>query len=115
MKPAPSRATDASLERAPSSCAGRAVDARADFVCATVQVGWRWPSKAAAPATGGAAMLLPQKPPHYPPRAGTDAKMPARGAVTSGVRRSETGVGRDDENPASRPATDEAATAIARS
>jgi hypothetical protein len=115
MKPAPSRATDASLEPDPSSCAGRAVDASADFVCATVQVGWRWPSKAAAPATCGAAMLVPEKVSHVPSRAGTEERMPTPGAVTSGLRRSETGVGPDDEKLAIRPATDEAATAIARS
>ena len=42
---------------------GRAVSTSADLICAGVQPGWRWCSSAAAPATAGDAMLVPDQVP----------------------------------------------------
>ena len=42
---------------------GRPVSTSADLICAGVQVGWRSRSSAAAPATAGVAMLVPDQVP----------------------------------------------------
>ena len=42
---------------------GRAVSTSADLICAGVHSGWRWRSSAAAPATAGEAMLVPDQVP----------------------------------------------------
>src|SRR5919109_2055562 len=110
MNPAPWRVVEASR---PPSNAGRAVRARAAFTWATLQVGWRCVSKAAAPATCGAAMLVPDRPCHVPSRAGTEERIPTPGAVTSGFNCSEIGVGPADEKPESRASTSDAAAVIA--
>src|SRR5918992_5737369 len=110
MKPAPCRAVVASL---PPSKAGEAVSASADLTCATVQVGCRWVSSAAAPATWGAAMLVPEKPAHVPLRAGTEERIWTPGAETSGFSWREIGVGPAEEKSAIRASTVVAPTEIA--
>lgn len=67
-----------------------AVTVRAALTCSGVQSGWRCRSSAAAPATCGAAMLVPEESPHPP---GRDDRIDVPGATTSGLRRSEIGVG----------------------
>ena len=55
--PPPSRSTETSWPR--SSRTGSPVWTSADLICATVQSGWRCMSRATAPETCGAAMLVP--------------------------------------------------------
>src|SRR5918992_1142019 len=110
MKPAPWRAVVAS---APPSNAGDAVNASADLTCFTVHVGCRCVSSAAAPATWGAAMLVPEKAAQVPRRTGTDDRIWTPGAVTSGFSWSEIGVGPADEKSARRASTVEAAAVMA--
>ena len=70
----------------------------ADLSCATVHAGWRWRRSAAAPATCGAAMLVPESSAQPPPE--TDESTSTPGAATSGLSRSEIVVGPTDENSA---------------
>ena len=72
----------------------------ADFTCATVQSGWRCFRSAAAPATCGAAMLVPLNDAHGPSRAGTDERMPTPGALDVGLQLERDGVGPPHENDA---------------
>src|SRR5712691_4024644 len=111
--PPPSRVGGASLPPRASPATGFPVRTRADLTCATVQVGCRWSSSAAAPATCGAAMLVPFLDSHEPSRAGTDESTFTPGAVTSGFRASETGVGPAEEKYAIWPDLVAAATVIA--
>ena len=60
-RPAPSSVTGASCVCAVSPQAGPAVDISADLTCCGVQFGWSSTRSAAAPATCGAAMLVPSK------------------------------------------------------
>ena len=57
--PPPARDVDGSTRFRWSANAPSPVSASADLTCAGVQVGWRCRSSAAAPATCGAAMLVP--------------------------------------------------------
>ena len=59
ITPPPSRTVDASVVRLSSVNAGSPVRTSADLICSTVHLGWRSRSSAAAPATCGAAMLVP--------------------------------------------------------
>ena len=61
ISPAPSSVTGASCVRSVLPHAGPAVDISADLTCCVDHVGCRWTSSAAAPATCGAAMLVPSK------------------------------------------------------
>ena len=95
ITPPPSRMVDASLVRFSSVNAGSPVRTRADLICATVHVGWRSRSSAAAPATCGAAMLVPLKMAQR--SCGCAERMFTPGEATSGLSRSETGVGPAEE------------------
>src|SRR4051812_23602872 len=106
--PPPSRSGSAPLPDA-----GRAaspVSVREAFTCATVHVGWRSRSRAAAPAMWGAAMLVPLRTPNDP---GRDERIWTPGAATSGFIASEIGVGPADEKSATTPFELTAATVIA--
>ena len=103
------RASARSMSRRPRACRGRLrraargarpaspVRTSADLTCATVQVGWRCLSSAAAPATCGDAMLVPLNAGPRPSRAGTDERTSTPGAATSGFSCSEIGVGPPEE------------------
>ena len=90
-KPPPSRVVEAAHPRV--SRARCPVVTSADLTCAGVQVGWRWSKTAAAPATWGAAMLVPLSVCHWPRRLGAADRISTPGAATSGLRRSDSGVG----------------------
>ena len=96
--PPPSRVACASTERASSAKARSPVLASADFTCAGVHAGWRWRRSATAPATCGAAMLVPDSATKLRPGAAETIATP--GALTSGFSCSESGVGPLDENEA---------------
>src|SRR5215207_43168 len=81
---------------------GDPVVTSADRSCMGVQVGCRLRSSATAPATCGAAMLVPLSSDHSP--LGTEERIDEPGAATSGLSRSETGVGPADENDEIVPA-----------
>ena len=83
------------------------------MIWSTVQPGWRWTSSAAAPATWGEAMLVPLNDAHVPSRSGTEERIEAPGAETSGFMRSDKAAGPEDENDAIEPDFVVAATAIA--
>src|SRR3954452_20082734 len=85
----------------------------ADLICATVHVGWRCLSSAARPAMCGLAMLVPENVFHVPSPVGTDERMSAPGAVTSGFISADTGVGPREEKEAITPVLLDAATVIA--
>ena len=86
ISPLPSRSTDASCVRNVSPQAGPAVDMSADFTCSGDQLGWRWSRSAAAPATCGAAMLVPSNTANGPPEFGSvDDRIAPPGADTSGL------------------------------
>src|SRR6266511_4576958 len=97
MRPPPSRRGSASRVFLLLVYTGRPVWTSADLTSATVQPGWRWRSSAAPPATCGAAMLVPSQESQPP---GTEERMFTPGALTSGLNRSEIGVGPDEENDA---------------
>ena len=86
----------------PTTSAVAVVATSALLTCAGVQSGWRCRSRARRPATCGAAMLVPDesRPAARVRRRGSTTP----GAETSGLRRSETGVGPADEKPAIDPA-----------
>ncbi len=89
----------------------------ADFSWSTDHDGWRWRSSAAAPATCGDAMLVPESSAQPPPE--IDDRTSTPGAATSGLRRREIVVGPTDENSAwvrvvGFPPIATAPTAIAR-
>src|SRR5262249_55710612 len=71
ISPPPSRVVGTS-PRCEESRTGRPVDSSADLICATVQPGWRSRRRAAAPATCGAAMLVPLNCDQSPSRGGTE-------------------------------------------
>ena len=80
--------TGASTVRALSPHAAPAVETSADFTWKGVQLGCRWSSSAAAPATCGAAMLVPAKAANGPPAsADVEERISAPGAPTSGLSR----------------------------
>ena len=115
-RPPPTKVGPAT-ESSPVS-AGLPVVTSADLSSATDQVGWRCLSRAAAPATWGLAMLVPESDDHAPP--GTDERMSTPGAATSGFSCSESAVGPTEEKSAwialvGAPWTSTAATAIAAS
>src|SRR5512135_1678419 len=99
MRPPPSRVVGTS-PRCDASRTGRPVDSSADLICATVQLGCRSRSSAAAPATCGAAMLVPLNCDHSPSRGGTEDRIETPGALTSGFIPSVIGVGPPEENGA---------------
>ena len=72
------------------------VNASADFTWAGVHAGWRCRRSATAPATCGAAMLVPESVAYESP--GAAEKIDTPGALTSGLSRKESGVGPLDEN-----------------
>jgi hypothetical protein len=114
MTPAPPRGGAAGTLG--DSNTGFAVPTSAALTCSGVQFGWRWSSSAAPPATCGEAMLVPENVAQVP---GTEERMRTPGAATSGLSRSEIGVGPADEKPASWLGAPEdevvtAATVIAR-
>ena len=100
--PPPSRTVEASTLRESPAKARSPVSASADFTCAGVQVGCRCSSSATAPATCGAAMLVPDSVVYWAPGAAERTFTP--GALTSGFSCSESGVGPLDENHATTPA-----------
>ena len=67
----------------------------------------------AAPATCGAAMLVPLYSAQRPALSGTEERTLIPGAVTSGLRRSESAVGPAELNVAIVPPSSAAATVIA--
>src|SRR6184192_2366652 len=93
---------------------GFPVSASADLTSATDQLGCRCSSSAAAPATWGEAMLVPSNSRQVPRWRGTDERIETPGAVTSGFRLSEYGVGPEDEKIAIAPRLVAAPTVIAR-
>ena len=95
--PPPSRVVSASC---PPRSTGWPVWTSADLICCTDQDGCRWCRSAAAPATWGAAMLVPLKLAQSPSRRGTEESTSTPGAVTSGFIRRESGVGPLDEKEA---------------
>ena len=98
MTPPPARTVVSSETLRSSVQAVSPVSASADFTCAGVHVGWRWRSSATPPATCGAAMLVPESVAYESP--GAAEKIETPGALTSGFRRSESGVGPLEENEA---------------
>ena len=84
---------------------GEAVVTSAERSCAGVHVGCRLRSSATAPVTCGAAMLVPLSSDHEP--SGVDERIDEPGAATSGLSRSESGVGPADENDEIEPAGSE--------
>src|SRR5215211_259421 len=90
---------------------GLPVRTSADLIWSTVQLGCRWRSSAAAPATCGEAMLVPLQ---ASQPFGTDDSTPTPGAETSGFSWSEIGVGPPDENPSITRELVTAADVIAR-
>ena len=111
IMPPPSRVVGASV--VPATCTGVPVRTSADFTCAGVQSGWRWRRSAAAPATCGAAMLVPLNDVQVPSRGGTEDVMSTPGALTSGFSSSEIGVGPPLEKSATTSLLLTAAAAIA--
>ena len=109
--PPPSRVLGTSRLLAFST--GSPVSSSADFTCATVHVGWRSLSSAAAPATCGDAMLVPLSRPNVPSLFGSDDSTDTPGAVTSGFICSDTGVGPPEEKPAIVLCESAAATVMA--
>ena len=81
---------------------GDPVVTSADFSCAGVHAGWRLRRSATAPATCGEAMLVPLSTDQS--SSGVDERIDEPGAATSGLSRSETGVGPADENDEIEPA-----------
>src|SRR5690242_21040183 len=79
----------------PVTVTGAPVVISADLTCAGVHVGCRCSRTATAPATCGAAMLVPLSV-AYPP-SGTDEATSSPGAVTSGLKFKEYGAGPSDE------------------
>src|SRR6266545_2074851 len=69
-------------------------------------------SSAAPPATCGEAMLVPLNDAHAPSRPGTSDRIETPGALTSGLKRREIGVGPHEENDARTSAFETAATAM---
>ncbi len=63
IMPPPAASTLVGWRCALSLKTGRAVSTSADLICAGVHAGWRWRSSAAAPATPGDAMLVPDQVP----------------------------------------------------
>ena len=108
--PAPPRIGSAALS--PSST-GRAVVTSADFTCATVQLGWRCRSSAAAPATCGAAMLVPELPSKPPGHRREDARRPAPRRPASGAARAGSARRRRSEASRGTLSSVTAATVIA--
>src|SRR3990170_938886 len=80
-----------------SSTASTPVCTSADLIWLTVHVGCRCARSAAAPATCGAAMLVPETAAHPPE---TEERTPTPGAATSGLRRSDIVVGPTEEKSA---------------
>ena len=80
--------------------AGPAVDTSADLTCCGVHAGWSWRSSAAAPATCGAAMLVPSKTANGEPPVNSgkvDERICPPGAETSGLSRCSNAVGPPEE------------------
>src|SRR5581483_6268984 len=96
-RPPPSRVVGSSFA---AEGAGFPVRTGADFTWATVQSGCRCSRSAAAPATCGAAMLVPLNDAQVPSCGGTEEVMSTPGAATSGFIPSEIGVGPPLENDA---------------
>src|SRR3954454_24114619 len=94
-RPPPARTGTAAW---PPSLTAVPVSISAAFSCATDQLGCRSRRSAAAPAIWGVAIDVPDIASHLPP--GTDERIDTPGALTSGFRRSESGVGPDELNPA---------------
>ena len=117
IRPPPSRV--AGTSRPFENRTGTPVVTSADLISDTVQSGCRCIRSAAAPATCGAARLVPLALSQSPSDAGTDDRTPTPGAVTSGLNCSEYGVGPPEEKEAMRSGVGElcppvdAATAIA--
>ena len=109
--PPPSRV--ASTSAPVGECTGSPLCSSADLSCTTVHVGCRSLRSAAAPATWGAAMLVPLSSPKVPCFAGTDERIDTPGALTSGFSCSDMGVGPADEKLAITLRESAAATVIA--
>ena len=118
IRPPPSRSGETSFPRLLSAETGLPVRTSADFTWAGVQVGWRCRSSATAPATCGAAMLVPSQAAQSPSRRGSDERICTPGAATSGFSWRLIGVGPPEEKSAIRSTpmpfpSPEAATEIA--
>ena len=99
IRPPPSSKTDASCVREVSPQAGCAEVISADFTCCGVQAGCCCSSSAAAPATCGAAMLVPSKTANGAPAnsGSVDERIWPPGAATSGFSRWSKFVGPAEE------------------
>ena len=108
--PAPARVVG---EATPPTETGRAVTLSAAFTWSGVHSGCRWSRSATAPETWGAAMLVPDDVAHP---SGSAERIDVPGATKSGLSRSETGVGPEEEKPAMPGAVPDvlAPTVIAR-
>src|SRR5262245_61631397 len=103
--PAPCSVTAASCVRAVLAHAGPAVDITADLTCSGVHVGWCWRSSATAPATCGAAMLVPSKTANGEPAnsGNVEERIAPPGAATSGFSRWPNAVGPAEEKLVTTP------------
>ena len=102
--PLPESSTDASWVRAVSDHAVPAVETSADLTARGCQPGCRSSSSAAAPATCGAAMLVPSNTANGPPKAGiVDERIAPPGAPRSGLRTCPKAVGPPEEKLVTTP------------
>ena len=95
---------------------GPPVDMSADFTCCVDHVGCRWTSSAAAPATCGAAMLVPSKTAkgERANSGSVEERIWPPGAATSGFRRCPNAVGPAEEKLVTIPLRPVARSAYAR-
>src|SRR3954454_3574839 len=105
MRPAPSSVTAASFVRSVLPQAAPALDISADLTCCGDQAGCRWTSSATAPATCGAAMLVPSNTANGEPAFSgrVEERISGPGAATSGLSKCPNGVGPADEKLVTTP------------
>ena len=105
IRPAPSSVTAASAVRSVLPHAGPEVDISADLTCCVDHVGCCWTSSAAAPATCGAAMLVPSKTANGEPwnSVSVEDRICPPGAARSGFSRWPNAVGPAPEKLVTMP------------
>src|SRR3954451_22525114 len=105
IRPAPSSVTAASFVRSVLPQAAPALDISADLTCCGDQAGCRWTSSATAPATWGAAMLVPSNTANGEPAysGSVDERIIPPGAATSGLSWCPKAVGPADEKLVTTP------------
>src|SRR6478609_1009360 len=105
IRPAPWSVTAASFVRSVLPQALTALDISADLTCCGVHVGCRWTSSATAPATCGAAMLVPSNTANGEPAysGSVDERIIPPGAATSGLSRWPNAVGPAEEKLVTTP------------